>query len=302
MSSFVPQIIIDNIHSAGHIKHITDINNYKTDVYGKHLYILTTDNNNNKQQPWLCINQIDFDNTDDDKLINDIRNSLYKTHGNTGNKIRIDALHRKYKGPLPTPLLLFKTDTSTGQDHPLNNDIQHDQCILKTRLYINKTRLQRTNCHKMGHTNKHCRNKQTCVRCGGDCSQNKCTNNTKRCINSNGNHSSNYKNCTAIKQHITRRFHYNTTTTYAQALTSQQYRLNQIQLEQQDKITKLSELHASLQTAHKTILELKATQTQIQEQIAGLRDELQQTKALNISITSQQNEINKIKQQISTTN
>ena len=117
------------------------------------------------KQPWLCINQIDIDNTDDDKLINDIRRTLYKTHDNTGNKIRIDALHRKYKGPSPTSLLLFKTHTATGQDHLLNNDIQHDQ--LKTRLYINKTQLQCTNCHKLGHTNKHCRNKQSCVRCGG---------------------------------------------------------------------------------------------------------------------------------------
>ena len=72
-----------------------------------------------------------------------------------------------------------------------------------------------------------------------------------------GNHASNYKNCTAIKQHITRRFHHNTTTTYAQALTTQKYKLNQTQLEQQDKITKFNELHTSLQTAQKTILELK---------------------------------------------
>ena len=202
---------------------------------------------------------------------------------------------------MPTSLLLFKTDTVTGQDHLLNNDIQHDQRILKTRLCINKTQLQCTNCHILGYTNKHCRNNQSCVRCGGDCFQNKCTNNTKRYINCNGNHASNHKNCAAIKQRITLSFHHNTTTTYAQALTTQQYKLNQTQLEQQDKITKLDELHTSLQTAHVTILELKNPQTQQQEQIAKLRNEQQQTKALNISITSQQNEINLIKHQISTT-
>ena len=97
-----------------------------------------------------------------------------------------------------------------------------------------------------------------------------------------------------------RRFHRNTATTYAQALTTQQYKLNQTQLEQHDKITKLSELHTSLQTAHKTIQELKQTPTQQQEQITKLRNELQDTKALNISITSQQNETHEIKQQITT--
>ena len=72
----------------------------------------------------------------------------------------------------------------------------------------------------------------------------------------NGNHVSNHKNYAAIKQHITRRFHHNTTT-YAQALTTQQYNLNQTQLEQQDKITKLDELHTSLQTAHKDHIRTK---------------------------------------------
>ena len=89
---------------TGHVKYITDITNYNTDIYGKHLYIHTTDNYDNKN-PWLCINQVDFANTDDNKLIDDIRNSRNKAHDNTGNKVRIYALHRKYKGPLPTSQL-----------------------------------------------------------------------------------------------------------------------------------------------------------------------------------------------------
>ena len=68
-------------------------------------------------------------------------------------------------------------------------------------------------------------------------------------------------------------------------------------------LTNHSELHTSLQTAEKTIQELKQTQTQQQQQITKLCNELQQIKSLHHQHhITQQNEINEIKQQISTTN
>ena len=53
-----------------------------------------------------------------------------------GNSIKIVGLHRKYKGTLPTSLILLKTETAAAQQYLLNNDLEINEHTLKTRLYI----------------------------------------------------------------------------------------------------------------------------------------------------------------------
>ena len=211
MSSFTTQIIIDNITTtqttadlieqtksiftdkikdikqlqkggliitpshAEHIHDLTDITHYPTASYGRNLYIHKTNNDNN-QLPWLCINQIPYEQDKDEQKLEDIRNKLNETTDGTGGKIGIIGLHRKYRGQLPTTLLLYKTETATAQDYLLNNDIRHNQHKLKTRLYIHKTQIQCTNCNKLGHTKNKCKNNYRCVRCGEKCPPNNCKN------------------------------------------------------------------------------------------------------------------------------
>ena len=344
MSSFTTQVIIDNITTAtttddiilettnifknkikdinklkkggiiitpshkDHITDITDIKNYPTETYGHNLYVHTT-NNDNTRQPWLCINRLPYVQDNDEQQLNEIRDALNNITGEVGMKIEIIGLHRKYKGPLPTSLLLYKTTTRPAQDYLLNNTIDYKQNKLRTRLYINKTQIQCTNCNRLGHTKTNCTNEYKCVRCGESCPLNNCQNKNKRCTNCNGPHTATSRQCDKIRQHINKRYQQNTTLTYAQVLNKQQHTLDITQQQQQHKLditqqqqnTKLDELHNSLQTAHKTILELQQIQTKKQEQITELRNEIKNTEAPNINITSQQNEINVIKHMLNNT-
>ena len=257
----------------------------------------------------MCINRLPYVQDNDEQQLNEIRDALNNITDEVGRKIEIIGLHRKYKGPLPTSLLLYKTTTRPAQDYLLSNTIDYKQNKLRTRLYINKTQIQCTNCNRLGHTKTNCTNEYKCVRCGENCPLNNCQNKNKRCTNCNGPHTAISRQCDKIRQHINKRYQQNTTLTYAQVLNKQQHTLDITQQQQQHKLditkqqqnTKLDELHNSLQTAHKTILELQQIQTKQQEQITELRNEIKNTEAPNINITSQQNEINVIKHMLNNT-
>ena len=253
MSSFITQVIIDNITTTDdiilettnifknkikdinklkkggiiitqshkdHITDITDIKNYPTETYGHNLYVHTT-NNDNTRQPWLCINRLPYVQDNDEQQLNEMRDALNNITDEVGRKIEIIGLHRKYKGPLPTSLLLYKTTTRPAQDYLLNNTIDYKQNKLRTRLYINKTQIQCTNCNRLGHTKTNCTNEYKCVRCGESCPLNNCQNKNKRCTNCNGPHTATSRQCDKIRQHINKRYQQNTTLIYAQVLNKQ---------------------------------------------------------------------------------
>ena len=100
----------------------------------------------------MCINRLPYVQDNDEQQLNEIRDILNNITDEVGRKIEIIGLHRKYKGPLPTSLLLYKTTTIPAQDYLLNNTIDYKQNKLRTRLYINKTQIQCTNCNRLGPT------------------------------------------------------------------------------------------------------------------------------------------------------
>ena len=282
MSTFITQIIIDNIQTkqttdeirqittdvfknkinkitqlkrggllvipshTEHIQHLTDPTNYPTELCVRIIYIHKTDNNRDKQ-PWLCINKVTYDKDKDEQTLNELRDKLNEQQDEGGNDIRIRGLHRKFRGPLPTTLILFKTNSTTGQNFLHNTDIDQQQRQLTARLYIQQTRQQCTNCHSLGHSTSTCTNNNICVRCGKDCPTNKCNSNYKKCINCDGPHSSNHTNCDKLRQHINKRYQQNTTLTYAQVpvLNKQHHKLDTTQQQQN---TQLTEIQTTLNT------------------------------------------------------
>ena len=238
---------------------LTYITNYPTASYGRNLYIHKTNNDNN-QQPWLCINQVPYEQDKDEQKLEDIRNRLNNTTDGLGDKISIIGLHRKYRGLLPTTLLLYKTETATAQNYLLNNDIRHNQHKLKTRLYIHKTQMQCTNCNKLGHKKTHCKNNYRCVKCGKNFPLNNCKNKINKCTNCNGPHTATSRQCDKLRQHIDRRYQQNTTLTYVQVLNRQQHKLDITQQQQQQH-----NLDTTQQQQTTKLLEIQTTLTTLQE-------------------------------------
>ena len=113
---------------ADHIKDITDYTQYPTETFGQHIYIHTTNNNKDKQ-PWLCINMVAYDAEHKEQILDIIRETLSKLRDDVGNSVKIVGLHRKYKGKLPTSLILLKTETAAAQQYLLNNDLEINQHI-----------------------------------------------------------------------------------------------------------------------------------------------------------------------------
>ena len=254
--------------------------NYPTETYGRNLYVHTT-NNDNTRQAWLCINRLPYLQDNDEQQLNEIRDVLNNITDEFGRKIDIIGLHRKYKGPLPTTLLLYKTTIIPAQDYLLNNTIDYKQNKLRTRLYINKTQIQCTNCNRLGHTKTNCTNEYKCVRCEESCPLNNCQNKNKRCTNCNGPHTATSRQCDKIRQHMNRRQQQNTTQTYAQALNKRQHELELTIQQQADTIT---ELQSSVTELRQTITNLKtteATNVKIRNtQIKEIKDKQQYTDAL----------------------
>ena len=260
MSSFTTQVIIDNIITttttddiilettniftnkikdinklkkggiiitpSHHITDLMDIKNYPTETCGHNLYLHTT-NNDNTRQSWLYINRLPYVQDNDEQQLNEIRDVLNNITDEVGRKIDIIGLHRNYKGPLPTSLLLYKTTTIPAQDYLLNNTIDYKQNKLKTRLYINKTQI---------HIKSNCTNEYKCVRCEESCPLNNCQNKKKKGTNCNGPHTATSTQCDKIRQHINKRYQQNTTLTYAQILNKQQHTLDITQQQQHHKL------------------------------------------------------------------
>ena len=217
-----------------------------------------------------------LDAEQDEQLLDIIRETLSKLRDDVGNSVKIVGLHRKYKGKLPTPLILLKTETAAAQQYLLNNDFELQQHTLKTRLYIPKTELQCTNCHTLGHTKHTCKNEHKCVRCGQDCPIDNCTNKYKKCNNCNGPHSSTHTNCDKIQQHMNRRQQLNTTKTYAQALNKRQHELELTIQKQADTITELQSSVTELRQTIKNLKTTEATNVKIRNtQIKEIKDKQQ---------------------------
>ena len=87
-------------------------------------------------------------------------------------------------------------------------DKQHLQQVLTTGIFIGfcrfKAEVERKihqcyKCQQLGHSASNCRNKQACVRCGGDHKHQECKSDKPVCANCGGKHAACSRSCPAIK-------------------------------------------------------------------------------------------------------
>ena len=229
------KIILDNIHSSLSqteiIKHLTDKHNqitckplprggieihttdertktqlldnnsYDTDIYGTRLYPHQL--NQDQTIPRLCINKIPYTKENEQETLELIRHTLTYTNTTPDKPNHIAGLHRKYKGKLPTTLILFSPQDIETHDtlHNQNTQLDNTHGTHSIRTYINTNILQCTTCHVIGHSHSHCTNSRRCVMCGGNC-KNDCPQGTPRkCVNCGGSHPSTHHACPVITSH-----------------------------------------------------------------------------------------------------
>ena len=158
-------------------------------------------------RPWLCINQVPYDETNEDETLNTIKDKLTEIQTETlGTNIEIEALHRKITH-LPSTLILFKTIDKIQENTLLNTKLNINNRTHKINKYIDKTQIQCTKCRQIGHLRGTCRNKYACPRCASEhCPPGNCRNNFRRCVNCKEAHASTYKGCKILKKHTEDRY------------------------------------------------------------------------------------------------
>ena len=161
--------------------------NYPTEVFGTNLYIHLAGKADTR--PWLCINQIPTSL------------SIQKIEELKNKNIGTEGIHRKTNGTLTSTLILFKVENERVEKKILHTKLTIGNTTTTIRKYLNINTIRCTNCQKLGHLNRGCKNVRRCVRCADtNCPQGACLNGTlRRCVNCGKAHSSAYKNCEAIK-------------------------------------------------------------------------------------------------------
>ena len=180
-----------------HISTFLNTDKYNPDIFGNKLdiHVVGADRD---LRPWLCINKIDI-NTSLDTIQHNIEA--------LDNNIKIQALHRKNKGPYETTLILFKTTDNNTDKLILNKHLTINNNKCHIRLYINAGQTRCTQCNKIGHIKNKCSYTQTCVMCAGsDCPVGKCKNSFRKCVNCTLDHPSSFPNCPALKAHLKDKF------------------------------------------------------------------------------------------------
>ena len=227
--------------------------NYDVEIFGENIYIhLALDT-----RPWLCVNKFK-----PGKNINIIKETIENQKTTSGN-IKIEGIHRKKKGQLETSLILFKTTDDLSEQHLLTNSLNIENERYTVRRYIHEQQIRCTNCQKIGHLAKTCKDQPKCVRCaGGKCEKNNCKETFRKCANCGKNHSAAYKNCDALKAHTKGLFELKKNLSFADA-TKQNIKY----------------INTTQQVQTQENIQLKESITNLQETIKQLTDELKQMKS-----------------------
>ena len=162
--------------------------NNPKEVFGSNLYLHIAGKEDTR--PWLCINQIPVSLS-----TQEIEAELQKQN------IETEGIHRKTNGALTSTTVLFKVKNDKIERKILHTKLNIGNTTTTIRKYLNINTLRCTNCQKLGHLNRVCKNVRRCVRCADtNCPQGACLNGTlRRCVNCSKAHSSAYKNCEALK-------------------------------------------------------------------------------------------------------
>ena len=184
---------------------------YNPQYFGQHIYIHFPQSDSD-QRPWLCINKVPQTYN-----LNHLATQINDIHPD----IKVEGLHRKQSTTYQTTLILFKTSNEITQNLLLHHSIQINQSTSQITKYIPKTQTRCTNCQKLGHLRKQCKQKSRCVRCAGySCLPHNCKSASRKCVNCGLNHSASYKNCPILKQHTQDNFNQKRQKTYADIVTS----------------------------------------------------------------------------------
>ena len=229
-----------------HTNTLLNKDNYPTNIFGQHLYIHLS--NDNDLRPWLCLNKVDYDITMDE--ISQKLNEHYIQH---------EGLHRKLNGTLPTTLILFKVTNKHQHDLIINKKLPINKQISTIRQHINISTIRCTHCQKLGHIRRLCPNPRRCVRCAGEnCLPQACQNGTKRiCVNCGGDHASSYKNCKHIKSYNKGQFEFAKQQSYTQILTNKQTTIQEQQKQQHQQIEAIQNTQQNTTNIQETIDNLK---------------------------------------------
>ena len=115
-------------------------------------------------------------------------------------EIRIEGLHRKFKGSYRTQVNPFKVQNDLIAKNISDQNFTIDGKQFKIREYLESTSFRRTRCQELGsHPSKDFSNPKKCVRCAGpDCKIRNCKKGTLLCSNCGGGHSAAYKSCPSL--------------------------------------------------------------------------------------------------------
>ena len=246
-------------HTNKNIHHVTNTllqsKHYPPNIFGSYLYIHIEDNNDTR--PWLCINKVPTDVN-----INDIKEKLLHEHN-----IQTDGMHRKSSPMYQSTLVKFKVQHETQQKTLIDQKINIFNRTLVIRKYIKVDVTRCTNCQELTHLRGACHKAFRCVRCASPhCPRGACRNGTlRRCVNCGGNHPSNFKNCTALKNIQKTKLETKKTATYAQALKKDQARIHQHQNTQQTQINELQKEKEKIIILEKEIATIKEDYQKMQE-------------------------------------
>ena len=166
------------------------------DFFGKDLYIHLA---NKDERPWLCVNKVPP--TMELAKITAGISRIDPVVGMENWEIRIEGLHRKFKGSYPPQLVLLQTQLVAKNISDQNFTIDGKQ--FKIREYLESTSFRCTRCQELGSSlSKDCSNPKTCA--GPDCEIRNCKKGTLLCSNCGGGHSEAHKSCPALppKTHL----------------------------------------------------------------------------------------------------
>ena len=196
------------------------------DFFGKDIYIHLT---NKDARPWLCLNKVPP--TMELAKIKEGISSIDPVVGMENWEIRIEGLHRKFKGSYPTQLVLFKVQNDLVAKNISDQNFTIDGKQFKIREYLETTSFRCTRCQELGsHLSKDCSNPKKCVRCAGpDYEIRNCKKGTLLCSNCGGGHSAAHKSCPAPKAKNQNLFHQKQQKSHADVLIfRQKHQLDEI--------------------------------------------------------------------------
>ena len=226
------------------------------DFFGKDLYIHLA---NKDARPWLCVNKVPP--TMELAKIKEGISSIDPVVGMGNWEIKIEGLHRKFKGSYPTQLVLFKVQNDLVAKNITDQNFTIDGKQFKIREYLESTSFRCTRCQELGsHLSKDCSNPKKCVRCAGpDCEIRNCKKGTLLCSNCGGGHSAAHKSCPALKAKNQNLFHQKQQKSHADVLISRQKH-------QLDEIISLREQVSEIAHLKSDFLALKTELAEVKEQ------------------------------------